>query len=184
LILLLDLALEVLALNKVRNIVLVLTLLGLLHVLVALGELSEGSEGVGAKLVQDAGDELGELLVLTVAVDGESVVRDSGVNLGSSEVDDVAIRLEHVNLLNGLDRLGAKLLQGRLELLVVGAGPGGRTLHLSPRSSLATNSGAGAELLEAFLNVLHCDIGGYVKVRGGFRGESYTNSQFGVSRSS
>jgi hypothetical protein len=52
----------------------------LLHVLVALGELAQGSEGVGAELVQDVGDELGELLLLTVAVQGKSVGGDGTVN--------------------------------------------------------------------------------------------------------
>ena len=37
-------------------------------------------------------------------------------------MDDVTIRLEHVDLLNCLDRLHVHLLQGCLELLVVGAG--------------------------------------------------------------
>jgi hypothetical protein len=48
--------------------------------LVALGEFSEGSEGVGAELVENAWDKLGELLVFTVAVDGEGVGWNSGVN--------------------------------------------------------------------------------------------------------
>ena len=61
-------------------LVLLLALGALLEALVALGELAERSERVGAKLVQDAGDELGELLVLTVAVKGEGVGRHSGVD--------------------------------------------------------------------------------------------------------
>jgi hypothetical protein len=44
-----------------------------LHALVALGELPQVSERVGPELVEDAGDELGELLVGAVAVDGECV---------------------------------------------------------------------------------------------------------------
>jgi hypothetical protein len=78
------LALEVLALDELRDLVVVVTTLlaltALLEALVALGELAEGSEGVGAELVKDAGDELSELLVLTVAVDGEGVGRHSGVD--------------------------------------------------------------------------------------------------------
>lgn len=58
--------------------------------------------------------------------------------LGGGEVDDVAIGLEHVDLLDSLDGLGAELLQGLLKLLVVGAGTGGRTLDLSPGSTLST----------------------------------------------
>lgn len=78
---LLDLALKVLALDQLGNVVIILiALLSLLHVLVALSELSEGSQGVGAELVENAGHKLRELLVLTVAVDGESVGGDSGVD--------------------------------------------------------------------------------------------------------
>lgn len=58
--------------------------------------------------------------------------------LGGSKVDDVAIRLEHVDLLNGLDGLGAELLQGLLKLLVISAGAGRRTLDLSPGGTLST----------------------------------------------
>lgn len=77
---LLDLALEVLAGNEIGDVILLSVLLVLLHVLVALSELAEGSKGVGAELVKDAGDELSELLVLTVTVDGEGVGGDSGVD--------------------------------------------------------------------------------------------------------
>lgn len=58
--------------------------------------------------------------------------------LGSSEVNDVAVRLEHVDLLDSLDGLSVELLEGLLELLVVGGGAGGRTLDLSSRGSLST----------------------------------------------
>jgi hypothetical protein len=81
---LLNLALEVLALNEVGDIILIIillvTALGLLHVLVALSELAEGGQGVGAELVQDTGDELGELLLLAVTVEGEGVGGDGGVD--------------------------------------------------------------------------------------------------------
>jgi len=53
-------------------------------------------------------------------------------------VDDVAIALEHVDLLDGLDGLDVELLERLLELLVVAGGPRGRALHLSPGSTLAT----------------------------------------------
>lgn len=75
----LGLVLEVLALNEIGDLVVVLALL-LLEVLVALGELAEGSKRVGAELVEDTRDKLGELLVLAVTVDGEGVGGDSGVN--------------------------------------------------------------------------------------------------------
>lgn len=53
-------------------------------------------------------------------------------------MDNVAILLEHVNLLDGLDGLGVKLLQLLLELLVVGGRAGGRTLDLAAGGTLST----------------------------------------------
>lgn len=55
-------------------------------------------------------------------------------------MNDVAVRLEHVDLLNGLDGLSVQLLEGLLKLPVVGAGAGGRTLDLSSGSALSTIS--------------------------------------------
>ena len=78
---LLDLALEVLAGYQVGNVVVVVGVLSVLrHVLVALGQLPKGGEGVGAQLVEDAGHQLRKLLVLAVAVDGERVGGDGGVD--------------------------------------------------------------------------------------------------------
>lgn len=53
-------------------------------------------------------------------------------------MNDVSIRLEHVYLLNGLDGLSVQLLQGLLELPVVGTATGGGTLDLAAGSSLST----------------------------------------------
>lgn len=75
----LGLALKVLTLDKVGDLVVVLTLL-LLEVLVALSELAERSKGVRAELVKDARDKLSELLVLAVSIDGEGVGGDGGVD--------------------------------------------------------------------------------------------------------
>lgn len=58
--------------------------------------------------------------------------------LGGSEVDNVAVRLEHVDLLDSLDGLSAELLEGLLELLVVGTGASGSTLNLTAGSTLST----------------------------------------------
>jgi hypothetical protein len=55
------------------------TVLGLDR-LVGLGELAQGGERVRAELVEDARDELGELLDLAGAVDGEGVGGKGGVN--------------------------------------------------------------------------------------------------------
>lgn len=78
----LGLALEVLAGDQFGNVVVIslLALLVLLHALVALGQLAQGGQGVRAELVQNTGDELGQLLVLAVAVNGESVCGDGGVD--------------------------------------------------------------------------------------------------------
>jgi hypothetical protein len=58
--------------------------------------------------------------------------------LRSGEVDDVAVGLEHVDLLDGLDGLGVELLQVGLELLVIVVGTGGRALNRSSGGSLST----------------------------------------------
>lgn len=82
---LLDLVLEILALDQLRDVVVVLVLLvlaalGFLHGLVALGQLAERGQGVGTELIQDAGDQLRQLLVFAVTVDGEGVGWDGSVN--------------------------------------------------------------------------------------------------------
>jgi hypothetical protein len=53
-------------------------------------------------------------------------------------VDDVAVALEHVDLLDGLNRLDVELLEGGLKLLVVGAGALVDLLDLPARSALAS----------------------------------------------
>jgi hypothetical protein len=53
-------------------------------------------------------------------------------------VDDVAVGLEHVDLLDGLDGLSVQLLEGGLELPVIGVGPSGRALDGSSGRSLST----------------------------------------------
>lgn len=80
-----DLVFKVLPRNQFWDVIIIIllrtfTAFGLLHRLVALGELSEGSEGVGTKLIENARDELGKFLVLTVSVDSEGVRGDGGVN--------------------------------------------------------------------------------------------------------
>ena len=83
---LLNIALEVLTLNQIGDIILLVVLLALttglvlLHVLVALGKLAQRLEAVGTQLVQDTGDEFGEFLLLAVAVEGEGVGGDGGVD--------------------------------------------------------------------------------------------------------
>jgi hypothetical protein len=57
---------------------------------------------------------------------------------GVGEVDDVAILLEHVDLLNALDGLDVQLLESGLELLVIGAGVADDLLDLAAGGTLAT----------------------------------------------
>ena len=59
------------------------------------------------------------------------------LTLGGSEVDDVAVRLEHVDLLDGLDGLDVQLLKSSLELLVVTATASVDLLDLSSGGALA-----------------------------------------------
>jgi hypothetical protein len=81
-----DFIFKVLSLDQLGNIIiifvvlLVFTTFCLLHRLVALSKFSEGGEGVWTKLVKNTGNELRELLVFAVSVDGESVRWDGGVN--------------------------------------------------------------------------------------------------------
>jgi hypothetical protein len=53
-------------------------------------------------------------------------------------VDDVAVLLEHVDLLNALDGLDVQLLESGLELLVIGAGVADDLLDLAAGGTLAT----------------------------------------------
>lgn len=54
-------------------------------------------------------------------------------------MDDVAISLEHVDLLNGLNWLDVKLLERTLKLLVVDTGGLVGLLHLSSWGTLSTD---------------------------------------------
>lgn len=53
-------------------------------------------------------------------------------------MDNIAVLLEHVDLLDGLDGLDVHLLQGGLELLVIGAGGLVDLLDLAAGSTLAS----------------------------------------------
>ena len=106
-------------------------------------------------MVEDAGDKFRQLLVLAVAVDGEGVRWYGSVDLTLSatlsilrsplihtlwrrEVDDVTIRLEHVDLFDGLDWLHIHLLESCLKLLVVRACGFMHLLDLSPWCAFAS----------------------------------------------
>jgi hypothetical protein len=57
---------------------------------------------------------------------------------GVGEVDNVAVLLEHVDLLNALDGLDVQLLESGLELLVIGTGVADDLLDLAAGSTLAS----------------------------------------------
>lgn len=63
-----------------------------------LGESPEARQAVGAQLVEDAGQHLGQLLGLGVAGDGEGVGSEGRLHFGVVEVDDCPLVCEHVNL--------------------------------------------------------------------------------------
>lgn len=81
----------------------------------------------------------------------------TSLTLGCGKVNDVAITFEHVDLLDSLDGLDVELLEGLLELLVVGAGPLGRALHLAARGAFAADARRRTELLETLLEFRHFD---------------------------
>lgn len=60
------------------------------------------------------------------------------LTLGGGEVNDVSVTLEHVDLLNCLDRLRVQLLEGGLELLVIVGVPRNVALLLVSRGTLST----------------------------------------------
>lgn len=62
----------------------------------------------------------------------------SRLTLWCGEVNDVSVRLEHVDLLDRLDGLHVHLLESSLQLLVVGAGVSLHLLDLSSWGSLAS----------------------------------------------
>lgn len=56
-------------------------------------------------------------------------------------MDDVAVLLEHVDLLNTLERLDIQLLESILQLLVVDGGVADNLLDLTAGGTLATARG-------------------------------------------
>ena len=74
-------------------------------------------------------------------MEGVSAGEGSGkglVTFRSREVDDIAIFLEHVDLLDGLDGLHVELLQRRLQLLVVCAARLVHFFHVAAGSSFGS----------------------------------------------
>ena len=65
---------------------------------------------------------------------------ECGHTLWCREMDDIAVRFEHVDLLNCLNRLDIHLFQGRLKLLVICTSALVHFLDLSTRSTFASES--------------------------------------------
>lgn len=76
----------------------------------------------------------------------KGVGSNRGLDLGSSKVDDLAVLLEHVHLLNSRDGLGIDLLQGTGQLGLLTSRALAGLLHLAANSSLAANAGLGLQL--------------------------------------
>lgn len=72
-------------------------------------------------------------------------------------MNDVSILLEHINLLDGLDRLNIQLLKRRMELLVIGSSGLMDLLDFSSWSSLSSiypQSAIGSKTFTDVLSVI------------------------------
>jgi len=82
--------------------------------------------------------------------DGKRVRRQRGLGLRIVEVDDGAIVLDDVHLLDAGNCVYRQLLERRLQLLVVGGGRGVDDLLLAARGALAANAHLRLQLLQLF----------------------------------
>mmetsp|Transcript_20571 Transcript_20571/g.42106 ORF Transcript_20571/g.42106 Transcript_20571/m.42106 type:complete len:204 (-) Transcript_20571:6-617(-) len=87
--------------------------------LVGLSELLEVRQVVGAKLVDDAGKKVLQLLVLGMTTHNVGVSRNRRLDLRVGEMDHRAVVLEEVDLLDGGDVVHSKPFQRVLQPLVV-----------------------------------------------------------------
>mmetsp|Transcript_38506 Transcript_38506/g.124872 ORF Transcript_38506/g.124872 Transcript_38506/m.124872 type:complete len:218 (-) Transcript_38506:9-662(-) len=108
--------------------------------LVRLGDLLEVGEVVGAELVDDAGQQLLQLLRLRLPAHHVGVRRDRRLHLWVVEVDDRPVVLEQVHLLNRGDVVDAQPLERVLQPLVVRRGRLVHRLLLSPHGALAASA--------------------------------------------
>mmetsp|Transcript_19051 Transcript_19051/g.39719 ORF Transcript_19051/g.39719 Transcript_19051/m.39719 type:complete len:223 (+) Transcript_19051:253-921(+) len=113
--------------------------------LVALGQLADAGDAVRAKLVDDVGKKILQLLLLAVAGNDVGVGGDGRLHLGVGEVDHGAVSLEQVDLLDGGDVVDAQALQGALEALIVGAHVLVDSLALAADGTLAAGAAAVTE---------------------------------------
>ena len=109
------------------------------------GEVLKLAEVLHAELGDDGGEEVLEGLGLRVAGHDVGVGADGGLDLGVGEVNDLAVVLEEVDLLDAGDVGGAELLEGGGELGIgLGRGRSGGRLLLASGGALASGLGVGA----------------------------------------
>lgn len=77
-------------------------------------------------------------MIDTTTIDYAAAGSLGSLTLWRGKVDDVAVALEHIDLLNRLDGLRVQLLQRRLELLVIVGVSCDVALLLVSRRSLST----------------------------------------------
>jgi len=110
-----------------------------------------------AQLGQDVRQHFHHLSGLPVTSDGEGVGRQGSLRLGVVEVNHREVILDDVDLLDARDSAHRQLLEGALQLLVVG---GRRLVHdllLPPRSALPPDPNLGLQALQ--LLHIHLAIG-------------------------
>merc|ERR1719473_1681512 len=128
--------------------------------LVGLGNLLEVGEVVRAKLVDDTGKELLEILGLGGTTDDVGVGGDGRLHFRLGEVNDLAVLLEEVDLLDGRDVGDTELLEGRRKLLVIGGGSLVDGLLLATDSALASctdSAELGSQLGTSISNIVSHD---------------------------
>lgn len=127
------------AVDELRDVVIFISTVQL-HLV---GDLLQVVDGIRSQVGNDAGEELLQLLALRRAGDDVGVGLDGGLDLRVVEVDDGAVLLEEVNLLNALDGVAAQTLDAGLQLLVA---TGGRRLAglLGAANGASTAKGSAA----------------------------------------
>merc|ERR1711953_1603472 len=155
----LDLFTNLSILNKLRNIIrgelgnVVGALSGSSGTLLVkrFSESLQVSESIRAQLVDDAGQELLQLLSLSVSADDEGVGGHGDLSLRLLEMDDGSILVEKVDLIDARDLVETHLAQGDLELLVVASSLLVDSLSLSANGALASDTDLVLHAVQLFL---------------------------------
>ena len=115
------------------------------------GQLLEVSQRLCAQLIEDSGQQFGDLLVLGVSRHRERVGGQRGLHLRVVEVDHGAVVLDHVDLFDARDGVHGQLLQRGLQLLVVGRGGPVHHLLLPAGGAFAADTNLRLKLLQFLL---------------------------------